>query len=172
MRRCVSPAERDTETTRPYRVLRKTIALIALAFACATPRPEQALPEEMTYGVSVQTLQDAVLATLEEMKLQVESSDEATGIIRSARAVFRRPEVAQYMDCGDDRLLGSYTARPGFKAEYLMNVRLSSDSTGASLRVRASYFGRTNGRRHSCVSLGKIEREFLDTFQARLGGTD
>ncbi len=172
MRRCVSPAERDTETTRPYRVLRKTIALIALAFACATPRPEQALPEEMTYDVSVQTLQDAVLATLEEMKLQVESSDEATGIIRSARAVFRRPEVAQYMDCGDDRLLGSYTARPGFKAEYLMNVRLSSDSTGASLRVRASYFGRTNGRRHSCVSLGKIEREFLDTFQARLGGTD
>ncbi len=170
MRCCVSPAERDTETTTPYRALRKSIALIALAFACATPRPEQALPEEMTYDVSVPTLRDAVLATLEEMQLQVETSDEATGIIRSARAVFRLPEVAQYMDCGDDPLLGSYTARPGFKAEYLMNVRLSSDSTGASLRVRASFFGRTNGRRHSCVSLGRIEREFLDSFKLGWGG--
>ncbi len=152
--------------------MRKTIVLIACAFACTTPKPERVLPEQMTYAASIETVRAAVLATLSAMELEVEPSADTTGIIRSARHVFRRHPVAVYMDCGEDPLLGSYTARPGFKAEYLMNVRLGADSTGTSLRVRASFFGRTNGRRHSCVSLGKLEGEFIDQLEGWLGAAD
>ncbi len=125
----------------------------------------------MSYDVSAQTVRDAVLATLGDMKLEAAMSDDATGVIRSARQAFKGHPVALYMNCGEDPLLGLYTSRPGFKAEYLLNVRLGSDSAGTSLLVRASFFGRTNGRRHACVSLGKVEREFIETLQARLGST-
>lgn len=150
--------------------MRKIILLVAFAFACTTPPPERVIPEPKTYDTRVETVRDAVLATLSAMELAVEPSGDTTGIIRSARRPFKRHPVALYMDCGEDPLLGSYTGRPGFKAEYLMNVRLGADSTGTSLRVRASFFGRTNGRRHSCVSLGKLEGEFVEDFEARLGG--
>ncbi len=145
-------------------------AIAALVAACAGVKPQAELPPDQTFEASLETVRAAVLTTLEELELVIESesASDTLRLIRTTRDRFDvRETVGQYMYCGQD-ILGRYTAQPGFRAEQVLNLRITRGEIGTVVRVRATFYGRTDGRRYNCASLGKHERELLEALAANL----
>lgn len=150
------------------------VALVAVAAACSTKSaPEPGLPAPAGYDVSADVLKSAILDTLDELGVTIESGDPARGLVRTNwKRMSPRTDATPYMDCGGDPALGAWTEAPGFGADYSLAVQVESASEGKrTVLVRASFAGTVGSQKRQCMSKGAFEREVLEKIDSHMKGS-